>query len=230
MYLFKDYEIRLKEGWVDISELDGKTVSIMPFTKNCNEQVLITKKYYKGKYKEMKNDYSEIEAIDDLIIINQFISDEINNNSLMMICFLTCDWKQEKCYFPHIVFERFNEEFKKRNIELNYNSSHYYGEGEFFNESQKIIIRDNCDFRIALNYLSNIPISSEKMKLIEPLILELNLPYIVNTNIIRYCGKYNIKKEKYYDGEVYEIEFNNNYYNIYARKKGQKFGAYFCKV
>ena len=68
------------------------------------------------------------------------------------------------------------------------------------------------------------------MKLITPLILELNLPYIINANTIKYCGKFETIREEYYDGEVYYIDFDNKYDIIYARKKGQKFGAYFTEV
>ena len=35
MNLFEDYEIRLKDGWKDISELDGKTVTIAPLVKSA---------------------------------------------------------------------------------------------------------------------------------------------------------------------------------------------------
>ena len=114
MNLFKDYEIRLKDGWADISELDGKIVAIAPFTKNCKERVSISKKHYRGKFRKMANEYSEIEVFDNLVIVNQFITSEINKRSLMIICFLTCVWKQEKCYFPHIVYENFKTEFEKK--------------------------------------------------------------------------------------------------------------------
>ena len=126
----------------------------------------------------MINKCAVIEALGELVVVNQFIASEINEKTLMIICFLTCIWRQkDKCYFLHIVYEKFNKEFNDRKIPLNFENSHYFGEGEFFDNSKKVIIKDNCDFRFALMHLTDIPILEEKMKLIEPLILKLNLPY-----------------------------------------------------